>query len=110
MSDANGLYYMRVRYYSPELKRFINADIVAGHISNAITLNRYAYANGNPVSYIDPTGYIGILALMGIGALIGAAVGAVGSVVSQYASSKIEGTEVKINGLAGTCRCCLGRS
>lgn len=52
----NGLIYMRARYYSPELRRFINADIIAGEISNAITLNRYAYANGNPVSNIDPFG------------------------------------------------------
>ena len=56
ITDANGLLYMRARYYSPELRRFINADIVPGEISNAITLNRYAYANGNPVSNIDPFG------------------------------------------------------
>lgn len=47
---------MRARYYSPEFRRFINADIIAGEISNAVTLNRYAYANGNPVSNIDPFG------------------------------------------------------
>lgn len=56
VTDSNGLIYMRARYYSPELRRFINADIVAGEISNAATLNRYAYANGNPVSNIDPFG------------------------------------------------------
>ena len=56
ITDSNGLIYMRARYYSPELRRFINADIIAGQISNAITLNRYAYANGNPVSNIDPFG------------------------------------------------------
>ena len=56
VTDNNGLIYMRARYYSPELRRFINADIIAGEISNAITLNRYAYANGNPVSNIDPFG------------------------------------------------------
>ena len=56
ITEPNGLYYMRARYYSPDLMRFINADIVAGSISNAITLNRYAYANGNPVSNIDPFG------------------------------------------------------
>ena len=56
VTDSNGLIYMRARYYSPELKRFINADIIAGEISNAVTLNRYAYANGNPVSNIDPFG------------------------------------------------------
>ena len=56
VTDSNGLIYMRARYYSPELRRFINADIIAGEISNAVTLNRYAYANGNPVSNIDPFG------------------------------------------------------
>ena len=56
VTDDNGLIYMRARYYSPEMKRFINADVVAGAISSAITLNRFAYANGNPVSFVDPFG------------------------------------------------------
>ncbi len=56
VADDNGLYYMRARYYSPEMRRFVNADIVAGQISNAVTLNRFAYANGNPVSFVDPFG------------------------------------------------------
>lgn len=47
---------MRARYYSTEMHRFINADIVAGEIYNAISLNRFAYANGNPVSFVDPFG------------------------------------------------------
>ena len=47
---------IRDRYYSPELKRFINADIIVGDLSNSQTLNRYAYANGNPISNIDPFG------------------------------------------------------
>ena len=56
VTDDNGLIYMRARYYSPEMKRFINADIIPGKLSNAITLNRFAYANGNPVSFVDPFG------------------------------------------------------
>ena len=56
VTDENGLIYMRARYYAPSLKRFVNADIIAGEISNAVTLNRYAYANGNPVSNVDPFG------------------------------------------------------
>ena len=59
MTEPNGLVYMRARYYSPELRRFINADVIAGEISNAITLNRYAYANGNPISTVDPLGLKG---------------------------------------------------
>ena len=56
ITDKTGLIYMRARYYSPDMKRFINADVVAGKLSKAITLNRYAYANGNPVSLVDPFG------------------------------------------------------
>ena len=56
VTDTNGLIYMRARYYLPEMKRFINADIIPGEISNAVTLNRFAYANGNPVSFVDPFG------------------------------------------------------
>ena len=56
VTDDNGLIYMRARYYSPNMKRFINADIIPGKLSNAITLNRFAYANGNPVSFVDPFG------------------------------------------------------
>ena len=44
------------------MKRFINADIIAGNIDNAITLNRFAYANGNPVSMVDPFGLSSIYA------------------------------------------------
>ena len=47
---------MRARCYSPELRRFINADILHGGISDSTSLNRYAYVNGNPVLFVDPLG------------------------------------------------------
>ena len=56
LTDPNGLLYMRARYYSPDLKRFMNADIIDGSIENSTTLNVYAYVNGNPISYVDPFG------------------------------------------------------
>ena len=52
MSDPNGLLYIQNRYYNPYLCRFINAD-PSGFSGG---LNWYAYANGNPVSYLDPFG------------------------------------------------------
>ncbi|NGZ77920.1 RHS repeat-associated core domain-containing protein [Saccharibacillus alkalitolerans] len=55
-TDANGLYQMRARYYNPEIKRFVNRDVLSGSIGSGLTMNRYAYVNGNPVSYIDPFG------------------------------------------------------
>ena len=56
VTDKNGLIYMRARYYSPEMRRFINADILHGQISDSTSLNRYSYVNGNPVSFVDPFG------------------------------------------------------
>ena len=56
MTEDNGLIYMRARYYSTALRRFVNADKLHGDISNALTLNRYSYVNGNPASNVDPEG------------------------------------------------------
>ena len=56
VTEKNGLIYMRARYYSPDAKRFVNADIIRGAISDSTSLNRYAYVNGNPVSFVDPFG------------------------------------------------------
>ena len=58
--EDTGLIYMRARYYSPELRRFINADKVHGDITNALTLNRYAFVNGNPAVNVDPLGLKGV--------------------------------------------------
>jgi RHS repeat-associated protein len=59
ITDENGLYYMRARYYNPDIKRFVNLDVLLGSIDSGQSLNRYAYVNGNPVLYTDPYGLFG---------------------------------------------------
>ncbi len=59
MTDSNGLYHMRARFYSPEMRRFVNQDVLLGHIALGQTLNRYAYVTGRPISLIDPFGLEG---------------------------------------------------
>ena len=93
VTDDNGLIYMRARYYSPEMKRFINADIIPGKISNAITLNRFAYANANPVMYVDPTGLIGLLAILGVTAVLGLCLSLSGDSKQERSSSSSDSTE-----------------
>jgi len=56
MDDGNGLHYMRARYYKEDIKRFVSLDALHGDIMTPQKLNRYAYALGNPVMGIDPSG------------------------------------------------------
>ena len=53
-TDENGLLHMRARYYSTELRRFINADPIGFEGG----MNWYAYAGRNPIVYIDPSGHV----------------------------------------------------
>ena len=63
MTEPNGLLYMRARYYSPTICRFVSQDSVVGSISDSSSLNRYAFCGGNPVMYVDPTGHFAESAL-----------------------------------------------
>ena len=55
-----GLYYLRARYMDPTTGTFISMDSYAGNGMEPITLHKYLYANANPVTYIDPTGYFSL--------------------------------------------------
>ena len=61
-TDPNGLLYMRARYYNPAIQRFISQDTLLGDLDPGISLNRFAYANGDPIDGIDPTGKVVYLA------------------------------------------------
>ena len=53
------LYYLRSRYYDPEIGRFINADDTAylGYDASPLSMNLFAYCENNPVNYVDYWGY-----------------------------------------------------
>ena len=63
--DATEDYFLRARYYSPNTSRFLSRDTYDGVMENPITLNHYAYGNGNPTRYTDPSGRYS----MGVGGL-----------------------------------------
>ena len=52
--DVTGFIYYRARYYDPSTGRFTQRD----PIDLAGGINLYAYALGNPVSFIDPSGLV----------------------------------------------------
>ena len=57
MLDPVGLVHMNGRVYDPALGRFLQADPYVGDPSDILSLNRYAYAHGNPMANVDPSGH-----------------------------------------------------
>ena len=57
-SVNTGLYYLRARYMNPETGSFISRDTYNGDYNSPITLHKYLYANANPITYSDPSGYM----------------------------------------------------
>ena len=53
MDEENGLYYMRARYYDPEVGRFTAKDplLFAGG-----DIYLYGYVLNNPVNWVDASG------------------------------------------------------
>jgi RHS repeat-associated protein len=68
--SSSGLLYLRHRYYSPDIGRFVNRDPVLKQMpfyDNFIwylpylieapeNLNAYVYVTNNPIKYVDPNG------------------------------------------------------
>ena len=57
--EETGLYYYRARYYSPSIGRFLQEDPAGEE-------NLYAYVGNSPTNYIDPSGEIAWLPIVGL--------------------------------------------
>ena len=84
-----GLYYMRNRFYSPELGQFLSEDPL-----RSITGVSRIYASNDPIGFIDPTGLyegqgydIGSSLLGIVGGILGVAVGVVAAPVTGGVST-----------------------
>ena len=118
--STTGLYYLRARYMDTNTGRFISQDSYAGSTADPISLHKYLYANSNPVSNSDPSGYSTLTgtqaAMAGMAAICGIiALNAVGifkklsssliSVLQQCYDVKIKITEVLVDIYMGVSVC-----
>ena len=54
-----GFYYCQSRFYNPQWRRWISADVFFDTGQGVLGANMYAYVNNNPVMFVDPTGRLG---------------------------------------------------
>jgi RHS repeat-associated protein len=63
----SGLVYMGARHYDPLIGRFLSIDPAPFTEGNPHSFNRYAYANNNPVKFVDPDGKAALLGYVLVG-------------------------------------------
>ncbi len=61
MREANGLYFMRARYYDPSLRVFLGEDPQSADLKSSQLINPYTYADNNPLTMVDPLGESGVM-------------------------------------------------
>ena len=52
----SGLYYLRSRYYDPEIGRFVNGDSILGKVGELFRHNIFSYCKNNPNMFMDHGG------------------------------------------------------
>jgi RHS repeat-associated protein len=75
MRDGSGLQYHRARYYAPRLGVFPSLDPFEGSMARPMSLNGYAWVEGNVSNRIDYTGTQTTGTSTGIGTNIGGSTG-----------------------------------
>ena len=89
LDTETGLYFLKTRYYDPEIGRFMTIDDISYLDPESINgLNLYAYCGNNPVMGYDPNGTFAITTAIIIGLIAGAVIGGtVGGVVAYNNAS-----------------------
>ena len=78
-------YYLKTRYYVPEVGRYLNLDRMEYLSLEEINgLNLYAYCLNNPVMYSDGDGNFAVMTSVLIGAIIGFACSYIPDVVTNF--------------------------
>ena len=100
-----GMYYLKNRYYDPEIRRFINPDQIdiLDVQDNLYNKNLYTYCDNNPVSRKDLDGNIWVHIAIGavIGGLISGAIEVASQVIEGKSLSELDVKKVVIATVSG---------
>jgi RHS repeat-associated protein len=89
--ESSGLYYLKARFYDPELARFMQEDTYRGEQTDPLSLNLYTYCHNNPIKYWDPTGHNAVVHQAAKEAY---ALGLSGPEIHSYISAAVAAAEV----------------
>ncbi len=107
---STNLSYMSARYYNPTLGRFISPDPVHFVEGNIHSFNRYAYANNNPMKFVDPDGRLAVQALgfgVGFGIDVAAQIGS-GMLGGKSFGEALGGVSVQTAAISGVASALTG--
>ena len=106
--EESGLYYLRNRYYNPELQRFINTDFDISGQLDPLSHNIYTYCLNDPINRVDEDGTWSLpnwaKVAIGTALIVGAAVVATvatGGVACFAAGAAIGAAKGAISGAVG---------
>ena len=94
--DETGMYYLKSRYYQPEICRFISADdedVLIDTHANLSNKNLYLYCDNNPIIKVDEEGQIATW-------LVSAALGAAVNVAASFIIARAMGQEFGVKDVA----------
>ncbi len=101
--EETGLYYLKTRYYDPQVGRFMTIDGIEYLDPETINgLNLYAYCNNNPVMNVDPDGnkwwhwLIGAIVIIGLGVATIATAGIAGVGIGTAFAAGFSGAAIGI--------------
>ena len=101
-----GFYFLKTRYYDPEIGRFTTIDDLGYLCPDAVNgVNLYAYCSNNPINYVDQTGQGAILVWLGkafVSGLISAGANLLGQIIFNDATwDTIQWEKVASAGISG---------
>lgn len=102
--DADlGLYNLRARYHNPATGRFWTRDSFEGYLSSPASRHGYAYAQNNPVNFLDLSGHESMNELLAVSAIAvdaGRVMASLWNGINHYSYGSAGGGQAGPNGKA----------